>query len=101
MRSALDYPSVVQHTYQVSILDGRHAMGNDQGGAILPHIAEVVKDPLFGVGVDGGKRVVKDQDPRIAHDGAGDRRALFLSARQRDAALADKLFVLVWKFTHV
>ena len=47
------------------------------------------QDPFFGEGVDTGKRVVEDQDTRVAQDGAGNRRALLLAASERDAALAD------------
>ena len=42
---------------------------------------------------DGG--FVENQDRRVADDGAGDRDALALAARQRDAALADHRVVAV------
>ena len=46
-------------------------------------------DPRLGRRVDGGGRVVEDQDPRVDHERAGDREPLALAARERDAALAD------------
>ena len=52
---------------------------------------------LFGVSVDGRQRIVQDQDPRIDGDGTGERRALLLATRKRDAALADDRFVAVGK----
>ena len=57
-------------------------------------VAEIVKDLFLGVSVDGRERIVEDQDPRIAHNGTCDRRPLLLPAGKRDAAFADKLFVL-------
>ena len=40
-------------------------------------------------GVERRGRLVEQQDRRVAQDGAGDRDALALAARQRHAALAD------------
>ena len=55
----------------------------------LHHVAQVVENFVFGVGVDAGERVVENQNLRIANQGAGDGSALLLSAGERDAALAD------------
>ena len=58
---------------------------------------EAQQDLFFGVGVDGRQRIVQDQDARIDGDGAGERRALLLATRKRDAALADERVVAVGK----
>ena len=52
-------------------------------------------DQRLGGGVDGGGRVVEDQDPRVDHERAGDREPLALAARERDPALADHRVVAV------
>ena len=46
-------------------------------------------DLLLGVGVERRGRLVEDQDRRRLEDGAGDRHALLLAARQLQPALAD------------
>ena len=55
------------------------------------------EDLLLGVGVHGRQRIVEDQDARIDDDGARERGALLLAARQRDAPLADHRVVAVRK----
>jgi hypothetical protein len=48
---------------------------------------------LLAFGVERRGRLVEQQDRRVAQDGAGDRDALALAARQHDAALADRRVV--------
>src|SRR3954469_14089455 len=57
----------------------------------------MIEDLVFRLRVDAGERVIEDQYPRIADEGAGDCGALFLSARQRDAAFAYHRFVALGK----
>ena len=52
-------------------------------------------DFLLGVGVERRGRLVEDQDRRRLEDGAGDRHALLLAARELQAALADHGLVAV------
>ena len=47
----------------------------------------------LGLVVERRGRLVEHQDRRIAHDGAGDRQALALAARQRHAVFADRRVV--------
>ncbi len=42
---------------------------------------------MLGLRVDGGERIVEDEDVRLAHERAGERDALALSAGQLHAAL--------------
>jgi len=51
--------------------------------------AQSGENALLGLRVDGGKRIVEDQNSRIADDGARNRGPLLLSARESYAALAD------------
>src|SRR6266566_694874 len=64
-------------------------MRNQNCGAALHDFAQAGEDMLLGLGVDTRERVVEDQNPRIADDGAGNRGALLLPAGESDAALAD------------
>ena len=52
------------------------------------HVAQAAQDALFGVRVHAGKRVIQNQNFRLAQYRARDGRPLFLAARKRDAALA-------------
>ena len=52
-------------------------------------------DPRLGRRVDGGGRVVEDEDPRVDRERARDREPLALAARERDPALADHRVVAV------
>ena len=51
-------------------------------GAAAHHTREALQDALLGQRVDARERVVQNQNPRIAQDGAGDGGALFLAARR-------------------
>jgi hypothetical protein len=64
-------------------------VGDEDGGAVAHDLAQAGEDALLGVGVDGGERVVEDEDTGVADDGAGDCGALLLAAGEGDAALTD------------
>ena len=53
----------------------------------------MIEDLVFRLRVDAGERVIQDQYSRIADEGPGDCGALFLPARERNAAFADHRFV--------
>ena len=57
----------------------------------------MIEDLVFCMSVDAGEGVVENQDSGMADEGAGDCGALFLSAGERDAALANQSFVFVRK----
>src|SRR5690349_598865 len=60
-------------------------------------LAEVSEDAFFSVGVYAGKRVIENKNSRITDDCSGDSCALLLSAREREASLADNRSVLLGK----
>ena len=64
---------------------------------VRPRIASArpVADLCLGGCVDGGGRVVEDQDARVDHERSCDREPLPLAARERDPALADHGVVAV------
>src|SRR6202007_1255069 len=70
-------------------------------GAATHDAAQAGEDFLLGLCVHAGKGIVQNQDARIANDGASDGRALFLTTRKRDAALANRGFVTGGKILNV
>lgn len=61
----------------------------------------VVHDVAADVGIDGGERVIHEDDIGVEVDGTGDVQALLLAPGHRDAALADLRPVPVWKHLEV
>ena len=61
----------------------------------LHRLAQADADPGLGARIDGGGRVVEDQDPRVDRERARDRQPLALAAREPDPALADHRVVAV------
>src|SRR5277367_5506274 len=64
-------------------------MRNEDRGAPLHDAAKLIQDLLFSVGVDARQGIVQNQNAGIAQHGAGDGRALLLSAGKSHAALSD------------
>src|SRR5579862_2872825 len=89
MRAGFDDASVVKYGDAVGVAYGGDAMRNEDRGAALHHFAEVVENFIFSVGVDAGECVVEDENPGIPNQRAGNGGALFLSARESNAAFAD------------
>ena len=89
MGAEFDDPSLVENGDGVGVADGGNAVGDEDGGTSAHDGAEMVEDPVFGVGVDARKRIVENQDARAAQNGAGDGGALLLASGECDAALAD------------
>jgi hypothetical protein len=65
-------------------------VGDDQRGAVARDVAQRGLDLLLGAGVERAGRLVEDQDARVLEDGARDRDALLLAARELQPALADR-----------
>ncbi len=71
----------------------REAVGEDQRGAALHQAVERLLDHGLALRIDGGQRLVEDQDRRVAQERAGDGDALALAAGEPHAALADDRLV--------
>ncbi len=70
--------------------DGRgDAVGHEEHGAPLGLPVDRLEDGSLRLGVDGRQRVVQDEDLRLPDEGARERDALLLPARELHAALAD------------
>src|SRR5258708_28925995 len=76
----------MEHGDTIGIADRGNAVGDENRGAPVHHIAQVIENFIFGVGIDAGERVVENQDSWIPNESARNRRSLLLSARQRYAA---------------
>ena len=83
-----DDPSAVHDQYQVRILDGRDAVGDDEHGTALLDALELLLDIALRLHVHGRRGVVQDQDGRILQEGPGQGDALLLAAGEPHATLA-------------
>ena len=67
----------------------RQAMSDDEDGAPLGDLLHVLLDDPFALVVKGARRLIENEDVRIADQSPRDRDALALPAREARAALAD------------
>jgi hypothetical protein len=63
-------------------------MRDDERGAVARDFRQRALDFALGAGVERAGRFVEQQDRRVLQDGARDRDALLLAARQLQPALA-------------
>ena len=93
MRASLDDLAFIQHDDFVGAHNGRQPVCDHKRGAVARNALERVLNFFFGVAVQGGRRLVKDQDRRPLQDCARDRDALLFAARQFKAAFPDFRFI--------
>src|SRR4029077_12862327 len=72
----------------------RQTVRDDEGRPALSQRSQSVLNQRFALAVEARRRLVQDQDAWVRQDGARDRDALALPARQAHAALADHRVVL-------
>src|SRR6202008_3436324 len=101
MCSALNNLSVIENNNHIGILHGRNAMADDDARSVFHDGAKTFQNFFLRIGIDGGERVVEDQDFRVPYDGAGDACPLFLSSGKRDASFADHGLVSLWEFCYI
>src|SRR5580704_4053244 len=68
-------------------------MRDQQGGSMFHHLPEAAEDALLGIRIDAGKRVVKDQDARVAQQRAREGGSLFLASGEGNSPLPDQSLV--------
>src|SRR4029077_14479422 len=85
----------MQHGDHVRVANRRDAVRNEDGGPIAHDFTQMIENLVFGVSVHTGKRVIEDQDTRVADNGTRNRRTLLLSARESYAALAHQSLILL------
>ncbi|SCE47781.1 hypothetical protein GA0115253_105726 [Streptomyces sp. Termitarium-T10T-6] len=73
----------------VGELEGGAAVGDEEGGPPRHHLFQRLVDLVLDAGVDGGGRVVEEEEPGVGEDGAGEGDALALAAGEGEPVLAD------------
>ena len=87
--------AAVQDENQVCILDGGDALGDDELRRLRDLGAQRSADLRVGFRIDGGGRIVEDQDLRLFQQRPRDTQPLLLSAGDVRAALLDVGVVFV------
>src|SRR5690606_7317829 len=88
MRAALDDAAVIDHDNLVGIDDRREPVRDDERGAVARDSVESDLDLPLGVAVEGGGRLVEDEDRWPFQDGAGNGHALLLAAGKLQSTFA-------------
>src|SRR5215213_783966 len=93
--AGLDDPAAVEHDDLVRVAHRREAVGDrDRRPPLREPVERVLHEPLR-LGVERARRLVEDEDRRVAQDRPRDRDALLLAAGEPVAALADNGVVAV------
>ena len=95
LRAALDDLAVLEHENLIRARDRREAVRDDERRAPAAQRAKPVANERLALAVEARCGLVENQDARIGENGARDRDALPLSAREAHAALADDRVVAV------
>ena len=83
--------AVVQHQNLIRVLQAGGALAHDEHGQVAGQSSQCLAQGGIGGVVQCAGAVVKDQNFRLAHKGAGDGQALLLSAGQVATALFHRL----------
>src|SRR5438552_6378066 len=81
--------AVLDHHERRTALQKTRSMRDEDYGAAVHQPLDRVDDRGFSLGIDGARRLVKDDHRASREEGAGDGDPLTLPSRQLDAALAD------------
>ena len=76
----LNNPSFFHNTDPVGVSDGGEPVGDDHGGAVFHQVFDGLLDLDFGLGIEGGGGLIKDEDGRVLDQGTGNRETLSLTA---------------------
>src|SRR5439155_5512518 len=87
--------AVLDDVNPVGLVDRAGSMAGQHRGAVLHETVERRDDGGLAVGLDAAGRLIEQEDRRVSQEGAGDADALFLTAGEADAALADLRVVAV------
>ena len=79
MVTALDDLAVFQNHNGIGIADGGKAVCNDEYRSALHQLIHTLFNEGFGTGIDGGGRLVQNQNGRIGYGGAGNVQKLNLT----------------------
>ena len=81
--------AAVEHENAVRVAHGREAVRDDERRAAGAQPAERGEHDLLGNGVEGGRRLVEDENRRVLDDRARDAQSLAFAAGQAAAGLGD------------
>src|SRR6185437_6241796 len=101
MSAQFDYATAVKDGDAVGVAYGGDPVGDEDGGAALHDLAQVVQDLVFRLGVHAGEGIVQDEDAGVADDGPGDGGALLLATGQSNATLSHRGGVLLGKILDI
>ena len=89
MRAVFDQPTALKRHDAVGRTHRREPVRDDEDGAPFGDLLHVVLDDALALVVERARRLVENQDARIADERARYGDALALAAGKRRAALAD------------
>ena len=87
-------PAVIEHQDHVGIPDGRQAVGDHKRRPVPDQICQGLLHKLFRFGIQGGSRLIENQDRGIFQQRPGDRYPLAFAAGKPLASFADHRVVL-------
>ena len=93
MAPLFDQPAAIEDENPVRVSQRREPMGDGDRGASTNQNVERVLDALFRFRVDIAGRLVEDQNLGIVQQRAGDRKPLFLAAREARTFFAQLRFI--------
>ena len=99
MVSALDYSAVVEHHYDVRVLDGREAVRYDKDRAAFHQLIHAALNKSLGARIYRGGRLVEDHDGRVGDRRSGYGYKLALTLREPRAVTLEHGVVAVGEHT--
>ena len=93
MRAGFAQTTLFQHVNPVGMHHSGQAVRDYEGRAAFKKFFQRLLHLRFGNRIERGGRLVKQQNRSVFQNGAGDGKALFLTARKPDAALTDMRFI--------
>src|SRR5438876_10704921 len=78
-------PSLIEDEDASGTPDSRQSVGNDQSGAILGELSQRLLEQGLAFRIERARRLIEEQDRRIAQDRPANGDALALATRKRHA----------------
>ena len=91
----LDDASFVKDNDDIGIFDSGQTVSDDDGGFVVHKFVQSILHQIFRNGIKCAGGFIKDKDGGIFQNGTGDGKALFLTAGQTGAVLADDGIIAV------
>src|SRR5690606_27512507 len=91
--ATLHYLALAQHQDQIRVPDRREPVRDHEDRPAGEQLLRSLLDQLLGLAVQRARRLVEDQDRRIAQHRPGDRDSLALTTREARASLAEDRLV--------